>query len=107
MALSPDGKKAVTLHDGVFTIIDLMSLMPRRVPSYDGRIKSPLSDGSYLGVAFSGDSKTVFLSGGDNGAIIIYDINSFTRLDSISLNGTVDNVDYNDSFTSDLVYNEA
>ena len=26
MALSPDGKKAVTLHDGVFTIIDLKSL---------------------------------------------------------------------------------
>ena len=94
MALSPDGKKAVTLHDGVFTIIDLMSLSTVRVPSYDGHIKSPLSNGSYLGVAFSGDSKTVYLSGGDNGAIIIYDINSFTRLDSISLNGRVDNVDY-------------
>ena len=69
-------------------------------------LKSPLSNGSYLGVAFSGDSKTVYLSGGDNGAIIIYDISSFTRLDSISLNGTVDDIDYNDSFTSDLVYNE-
>ena len=78
MALSPDGKKAVTLHDGVFTIIDLLSLNAIRIPSYDGTIKSPLSDGSYLGVAFSGDSKTVYLSGGDNGAVIIYDINTFT-----------------------------
>ena len=25
MAISPDGKKAVTLHNGVFTIIDLVS----------------------------------------------------------------------------------
>jgi DNA-binding beta-propeller fold protein YncE len=106
MALSPDGKKAVTLHNGVLTIIDLKSLSAVRVPSYDGRIRSPLSDGSYLGVAFAGDSKTVFLSGGDNGAILIYDISNFTRLDSISLNGTVDNVEYGDSFTSDLVYNE-
>ena len=106
MALSPDGKKAVTLHDGVFTIIDLQSLKAIRIPSYDGTIKSPLSDGSYLGVAFSGDSKTVYLSGGDNGAVIIYDINTFSRLDSISLNGKVDNVQYDDSFTSDLVYNE-
>jgi DNA-binding beta-propeller fold protein YncE len=106
MALSPDGKKAVTLHDGVFTLIDLMSLNAIRVPSYDGRIKSPLSNGSYLGVAFSGDSKTVYLSGGDNGAVLVYDIGSFTRLDSVSLNGTLDNVDYTDSFTSDLVYNE-
>ncbi len=106
MALSPDGKKAVTLHDGVFTIIDLISLSTIRVPGYDGHIKSPLSNGSYLGVAFSGDSKTVYLSGGDNGAIIVYDTGNFTRLDSISLNGRFGEVDYNDSFTSDLVYNE-
>ncbi len=52
MALSPDGKKAVTLHDGVFTIIDLQFLASIRVPSYDKTIKSPLSDGSYLGVVF-------------------------------------------------------
>jgi DNA-binding beta-propeller fold protein YncE len=106
MALSPDGKKSVTLHNGVFTIIDLNSLGTIRVPSYDHKIKSPLSKGSYLGVAFANDSKTVYLSGGDNGAVIIYDIESLTRLDSISLNGIVDGIDYNDSFTSDLVYNQ-
>ena len=106
MTLSPDGKKAVTLHNGVFTIIDLQSLNATRVPSYDNKIKSPFSKGSFLGVAFSGDSKTIFLSGGDNGAVIKYDIANFTRLDSISLNGTVDGVEYGDSFTSDLVLNE-
>ena len=106
MAISPDGKKSVTLHNGVFTIIDILSLSSIRVPSYDNKIKSPFSKGSYLGVAFSKDSKTVYLSGGDNGAVIIYDIESFARLDSISLNGIVNGVDYSDSFTSDLVYNE-
>jgi len=106
LAISPDGKKAVTLHDGVFTIIDIQSLGSIRVPSYDNKIKSPLSKGSYLGVALSKDSKTVYLSGGDNGAIIKYDIESLTRLDSISLNGPVDGTEYNDSFTSDLVLNE-
>jgi len=106
MAISPDGKKSVTLHNGVFTIIDLQSLEAIRVPSYDKKIKSPLSKGSYLGVAFSKDSKTVYLSGGDNGAVIIYDIQLLTRLDSISLNGAVGGVDYTDSFTSDLVVNE-
>jgi DNA-binding beta-propeller fold protein YncE len=107
LAISPDGKKAVTLHDGVFTVIDIQSLEPIRVPSYDNKIESPLSKGSFLGVAFSNDSKTVYLSGGDNGAVIIYDIENYTRLDSISLNGTVDGVEYTDSFTSDLVLNEA
>ncbi len=107
MAVSPDGTKSVTLHNGVFTIIDLPTMGATRVPSYDKKIKSPLSKGSYLGVAFSGDSKTVYLSGGDNGAVIIYDIRNFTRLDSISLNGVVSGVTYNDSFTSDLVLNES
>lgn len=107
LAVSPDGNKAVTLHDGVFTIIDLLTLKPVRVPDYDNKIKSPLSNGSYLGVAFAADSKRVYLSGGDNGAVISYDIENFVRLDSISLNGTVDGVDFGDSFTSDLVLNEA
>ncbi len=107
MAISADGKKSVTLHNGVFSIIDLQSLETIRVPSYDKKIKSPLSKGSFLGIAFSQDSKTIYLSGGDNGAVIIYNIETLSRIDSISLNGLVDGIDYGDSFTSDLVLNEA
>lgn len=107
MAVSPDGKKAVTLHNGVFTIIDLGSLKHIRIPSYDKQIESPLSNGSFLGVAFAADSKTVYLSGGDNGAVISYDIANMKRLDSISLNGNINGVVYDDSFTSDLLLNES
>jgi len=107
MAISPDGATTVTLHDGVFTIIDNKTLSNTRVPSYDGAIRSPLSAGSFLGVAFLPDSKTVYLSGGDNGAVIGYDIATLSRIDSISLNGhnPSDTVDYQDSFTADLLYN--
>ncbi len=105
MALSPDGKKAVTLHNGVFTVIDLVNLQHTRIPSYDKVIPSPLSNGSFLGVAFAEDSRTIYLSGGDNGAVIIYDIYTMQRLDSISLNGQVNGEYFNDSFTSDLVLN--
>ena len=107
MALSPDGTTAVTLHNGVFTIIDVMSMAATRVPSYDKKLKSPLSKGSFLGVAFAKDSKTIYLSGGDNGAVISYDIQKLTRLDSISLNGVVSGKEYVDSFTSDLILNES
>ena len=55
---------------------------------------------------FPTDSKKVYLSGGDNGAVIVYDIENLQRLDSISLNGKVDSIDYEDSFTSDLLLNE-
>jgi DNA-binding beta-propeller fold protein YncE len=130
LAISPDGKKAVTLHNGVFTIINIASLQNTRVPSYNQKInsplahepisgniivadsaqhniiKSPLANGSFLGVAFAADSKTVYLSGGDNGAVIIYDIENMQRLDSVSLNGKIDGVDFEDSFTSDLLLND-
>jgi len=106
MAISPNGNKAVTLHNGVFTIIDLASLNNVRIPSYDKKIKSPLSSGSFLGVAFSADSKNVYLSGGNNGAVIVYDVEKLEKLESFDLNGAVNGVDYQDSFTSDLLLND-
>lgn len=130
MAISPNGKKAVTLHNGVFTIIDLVTLKSIRVPGYHNKLNSPLAhqplnsspfvpdsiahtivssvlpQGSFLGVAFATDSKTVYLSGGDNGAVIIYDIEKLQRIDSISLNGNVGAIDFEDSFTADLLLNE-
>jgi DNA-binding beta-propeller fold protein YncE len=107
MAVSPDGSKTVTLHNGVITIIDNSTLNKIRVPSYDKSIVSPFSKGSFLGVAFSPDSKTVYLSGGDNGAVLIYDVEKFRRVDSISLNGNIAGVEYEDSFTSDLLLDNA
>ncbi len=106
MAITPNGKKAVTLHDGVFTIIDLVSLQSIRVPSYDGKIKSPLKHGSFMGIAIAADSRTAYLSGGDNGCVIVYDIDSLKLIDTISLDGIINNHKYEDSFTADLLMNE-
>ncbi len=106
LSISPNGKKAITLHNGVVTLIDLSSMDAIRVPSYDKKIVSPLKKGSFLGVAFSSDSKTVYLSGGDYGSIIIYDTEKLQRIDSLTLNGNVNGKDYQDSFTSDLILNE-
>lgn len=103
LKISPDGKKAITIHDGVFTLIDIATLQATRVPSYDKKIASPFSNGSFLGLAFTPDSKQVFLSGGDNGAVILYDLEKMTTIDSITLNGMVNGQYYDDSFTSDLL----
>ncbi|GAC1387523.1 MAG: beta-propeller fold lactonase family protein [Ginsengibacter sp.] len=105
MAISPDGKKSVVLHNGVITIVNNETMKSIRVPSYDSTIASPFSNGSFLGVAFSTDSKELFLSGGDNGAVLFYDINNLKRTDSISLNGYFNHRFYQDSFTSDILLN--
>ncbi len=123
IAVSPDGSKTVTLHNGIFTVIDNNTFQSTMVgwigdkPGNDARnfpsklafeksIPSPLPDGSFLGVAFAGNN-IVYLSGGDNGSVIKYDIEHFKTLDSISLNGTIDTTTYGDSFTSDLVFDSA
>ncbi len=106
MAISPNGTKTVTLHNGVFTVIDNTSLQHTRVPSYDKKIVSPFVKSSFLGVAFGKDENIVYLSGGDNGSVIVYDIANYQRIDSISLNGKINGVRYEDSFTSDLLFND-
>lgn len=107
LAVSPDGTKSITLHNGVFTIIDNSSLKPIRVPSYDKTIPNPLQKGSFIGVTFAGNNNDlVYLSAGDAGAVIVYDIKQFKLVDSISLNGMVAGEMFEESFTSDIVYNE-
>ena len=106
MDISADGRKAITLHNGVFTVIDLKKMQATRVPDYDEKIKSPFSNGSFLGVAVANDHRTAYLSGGDNGAVIVYDIETFQKKDSISLNGMFNGKQYEQSFTSDLTLNE-
>ena len=107
LALSPDGKTAVTLHNGVISIIDINSMQSVRIPSYDKTIVSPLKNGSFLGITFAGNNDIVYLSGGDNGAVIAYDIRKLKMTDSISLNGKINGQLFDDSFTSDLIYNDS
>lgn len=106
LAISPDGKTALTLHDGVITLIPTNAVKKAtRIPSYDKTIKAVLEGSSFLGVAFSQDGKTAYLSGGDKGYIVVFDIATLTKKDTISLNGKVNGIKYDDSFTSDLLLN--
>ncbi len=106
MTISPNGKKAVALHNGVITIyhLDLDSIV--RVPDYGKTIPSPFSKGSLLGASFHANSQVVYLSGGDNGTVIAYDIINLKVVDTFTLDGKVGAIDFKDSFTSDLLYNE-
>lgn len=105
LSVSPDGKKAVSLHNGVLTLFLLDKDSSIRIPDYEGKIPSPFTNGSLLGAAFHSDSRHVYLSGGDNGAIIVFDCETLRKTDSISLNGTYLDSSFHDSFTSDLVFN--
>lgn len=106
LTISKDGRYAVALHNGVISIYHLFSDSIVRVPDYKKTIASPFNKGSLLGASFYKDNKTIFLSGGDEGTVIAYDVEKLSVVNTYSLNGIINDSLYEDSFTSDLIYNE-
>ncbi len=107
LGITPDGKKALILHNAAITIVNINNPDSNiRIPDYEGKIKVVLRGASFLGVAFSADSKKAYLSGGDKGDVVVFDMDKFERIDSITLNGNFDGVEYEDSFTSDLTIDQ-
>jgi len=108
LAIAPDGKTAITLHDEAITVLDLTGQRaPLRLPPYAAKQPSPVEGGAFLGVAFSPDSRTAYLSNGDKGKVILFDVEKREKTGEISLDGPFGGVSYDDSFTSDLLLNPA
>ncbi len=105
LAISNDENKALVLsHTGVVTVVPLNNInQATRVPSYDGKIKS-LENATFLGVKFSKDNKTAFLSGGDKGNVLVFDTETFSKIGELKLDTTFNGKKHEDSFTSDLTY---
>jgi YVTN family beta-propeller protein len=103
LCLSPDGKTLVAVHNGVLTVArtdDLASAA--RYPSYTKKEPGPFTDGSFMGAAIAGDNRTCYLSGGNGGEVIIFDLEKRRRTQAISLNAESGGRAYADSFTGDL-----
>lgn len=107
LKISPDGSIAITIHENAITIINLKQRQSKRIPEYYKAGESPLKNGSFLGIAFHPTKKLVYLSGGDEGTVVIYDYQQFKKIDSIQLDGEVNGINYTGSFTSDLAFHKA
>ena len=105
LAISPDQKVAITMHENAITIIDIATMQQKRIPEYYNKKESPLIKGSFMGVSFDTQKSLVYLSGGDEGSVIVYDYINYKKIDSIYLDGLYNGVQYQGSFTSDLIYN--
>jgi DNA-binding beta-propeller fold protein YncE len=104
LAISPDQKVAITMHENAITLINLQTMQQKRIPDYLKPKENPLKNGSFLGVAFHTNKNITYLSGGDEGSVIVYDYVQFKKVDSILLDGIFEGVKYEGSFTSDLIY---
>ncbi len=97
LALSPDGSVALAVHDNTLTLIKISDLSFTEA-------QAPFEDkGSYMGAAICSDNKTAYLSGGDNGDIIVLNLVNLKNKKRVSINGNSDGKNYKDSFTGDII----
>jgi DNA-binding beta-propeller fold protein YncE len=96
LALSPDGSLALAVHDNKLTLINTAdkSCIEGHNP-FQGK-------GSYMGAAITDNNKIAYLSGGDNGDILVFDLTLMESIKRISINGKCNDRNYKDSFVGDI-----
>jgi YVTN family beta-propeller protein len=100
LALSQDGSLALAVHDNLLTLINTGNpIAKKEMTPYDGK-------GSYMGAAIRKDNKIAYLSGGDNGDIIFFDLEKRRSVNRISINGLSGGKSYQDSFVGDIVLSD-
>lgn len=111
LAISKDGTIAVTANSGVsplsITILkNLNSGNPdlRQVPPGPSTNRGVLAS-VFMGLAISPDNKVVYVAGGQENKVFIFDISSGAKLDSIDCRSHTDEADYSHGYIGDMVLN--
>jgi YVTN family beta-propeller protein len=113
LALSPDGKTIITANSGVgpFSISmisgwdqdePLVRQIPEGIKATDEELES-----TFMGVAISPDNQRVYVAGGQENKIYVFDVATKKKLGEISCNRSFDDRDYSDAYIGDLVLNKA
>jgi len=112
LALSPDGKTIITANSGVgpfsiSIISDYNSGAPRlkQIPETLNPEKG-LLEAVFMGLAISPDNKQVYVAGGQQNKIYVFDLVTNKKLGEISCNVSFDGSDYSDGYIGDLVLNK-
>ena len=109
LTLSRDGSVAVTANSGVrpFSISIIRNVaganptvlqVPQGAASDEGILAAV-----FMGLAMSPDGGTLYVGGGQEGSVILFDLNSGERIGDIAANGRLGESVYDDSYIGDLV----
>ncbi|HDL18467.1 MAG TPA: phosphoesterase [Bacteroidetes bacterium] len=104
LVLSPDGSLALAIHSNVLTVIRTDEPKSAiRLPGYRGEYANPFGGkGSYVGAVITKDNAKAYLSGGDSGDILFFDLKTLKTVKRISINGKSSGKKYEDSFVGDI-----
>lgn len=108
LTLSPDGKTIITANSGTgpfsISIINnyngeaVVKQVPENAKSGQG-----LLEAVFMGLAVAPDNQTLYVAGGQQNRIYIFDLKSGNKLGEISCNKSFDQTDYSDGYIGDLV----
>lgn len=108
LTLSPDGNIAVTANSGTnpisITIIrGILSKQPevQQIPPGPATDKGVLAS-VFMGLAISPDNQTIYVSGGQENKIYLFDTRSGAKKDSIDCSFKSENADYSDGYIGDM-----
>ncbi|MBN2408475.1 MAG: hypothetical protein JXE07_01960, partial [Candidatus Aminicenantes bacterium] len=106
---SPDGSLAVTANSGVrpfsvSIISDLFGENPavRQIPE-GFETEEGVLESVYMGLAVSPDNRILYVGGGQEGKVVIFDLLTDTRSGHIEANGELHGRRYEDSYIGDLI----
>ncbi|MGE0019057.1 MAG: bifunctional YncE family protein/alkaline phosphatase family protein [Draconibacterium sp.] len=109
LTLSPDGNTAITANSGInplsITIIrNILSETPevQQVPPGPDTDEGVLAS-VFMGLAISNDNSVVYVSGGQENKIYIFDLKTGEKKDSINCVFVNDSLDYSHGYIGDIV----
>ena len=108
LVLSPDGTLAVTANGGIepfsISVVERVTSdrpVVRQIPPGPGTDKGVLAS-VYMGLAVSQDNRILYVGGGEEGKIILFDPAEGRRLGEIEADGELGGKNYEDSYIGDL-----
>lgn len=109
LTLSPDGNTAITANSGTgplsITIIrNILSENPevQQVPPGSSTDEGVLAS-VFMGLAISNDNSIVYVAGGQENKIFMFDIKTGEKRDSIDCSFVSENIDYSHGYIGDLI----
>lgn len=109
LTLSRDGKTIVTANSGtgpfsISIIRDFNTATPsvRQVPEGVEENKEVLTS-VFMGLAVAPDNRTIYVAGGQENKIHIFDMDNGRKLGEINCNRSIDGTDYSDGYIGDMV----
>ncbi|NOY78932.1 MAG: hypothetical protein GXO76_13800 [Calditrichaeota bacterium] len=108
-ALSPNGNILVTSNNGghpwSISVIDSLKTSHPRVRQFPPEVRGNRSEleSCFMGLAIAPNNRTLFISSGDSGNLIVFDLPSMKIIKKISLNVPFGGRTFEDSYPGDMV----